>query len=249
MNIVAIIQARCNSSRLKDKVLADLDGEPLIERVLKRIKPIKIISNIVVATSHSVSDDRLVEWCKSKEVDYFRGSELNVLERYYHCAKAHAADVIVRVTADDPFKDPLIICHAINLLKNNNYDYVSNTIEPTYPEGIDIEVFKFKSLEVAFKEALLVSEKEHVTPYIWKNSEKFSLFNFKYKENLSHLRWTIDYLEDLEFARAIYQKMRSKKKQFLMHDILNLLSTHPEISEIQKNVVRNEGYLYSKQED
>ena len=248
MNIIAIIQARCNSSRLNNKVLADIDGKSLIERVVSRIKQVGIIDKVVLATSVSVSDNRLEEWCKNAKVDFFRGSESNVLERYYQCAKAFDANIVVRITADDPFKDPVVVSHAINLLVENNYDYVSNTIKPTYPEGIDIEVFRFESLEIAFKNATLASEKEHVTPYIWKNSIKFSLFNFEYKEDLSYLRWTIDYPEDLEFARAIYTKMRSKKEHFLMKDILCLLEKYPEIAKIQRSVIRNEGYLASMKE-
>jgi len=249
VNIVAIIQARCNSTRLNDKVLADIDGKPLIERVVSRIKQVGIIDKVVVATSVSISDDRLEEWCENSRIDFFRGSESNVLERYYQCAKAFNANIVVRITADDPFKDPEVINHAINLLIEKNYDYVSNTIKPSYPEGIDVEVFRFESLEIAFRNATLSSEKEHVTPYIWKNSIKFSLFNFEYKENLSYLRWTIDYVEDLEFVRAIYIKMRNKKEYFLMKDILSLLEIYPEIAEIQRSVIRNEGYLVSMKKD
>lgn len=249
MNIVGIIQARCDSKRLKNKIFADVNGRPLIERVVDRATYVKSIGKVVVATTKNISDDRLADWCVSKGVECFRGSESNVLERYYDCAKFYNANIVVRITADDPFKDPVIINHAINILIENNYDYVSNTIKPTFPEGLDVEAYKFESLEVAFKNATLSSEKEHVTPYIWKNNNKFSLFNFVYKRDLSHLRWTIDYIEDLEFARSVYRKMSKKKEHFLMEDILCLLDEYPELSNIQKGVVRNEGYLESIKED
>ena len=249
MNIVAIIQARFNSSRLNGKVLADIDGKPLVERVVRRVKQVDEIDKIVVATSISASDNPLEEWCKSKKINFFRGSESNVLERFYECAKAFDANIIVRITSDDPFKDPVIISQAVNLLIKNNYDYVSNTLNPTYPEGIDVEVFRFEALEVAFNNAILSSEFEHVTPYIWKDSIKFSLFNFEYTDNLSYLRWTIDYPEDLEFTRAVYIKMRNKAGIFLMKDILNLLKKYPELTKIQRNIIRNEGYLASIKED
>ena len=250
LNIVAIIQARCNSSRLTGKVLADIDGKPLVERVVNRIKQVELIDKVVVATSISASDNPLEEWCKSEKVDFFRGSESNVLERFYECAKAFDANIVVRITADDPFKDPVVISQAVNLLiNNNNYDYVSNTLKPTYPEGIDVEVFRFEALEVAFKNATLSSECEHVTPYIWKDSIKFSLFNFEYTKNLSYLRWTIDYPEDLEFTRAVYIKMRDKAGVFLMKDILSLLKKYPALTKIQRNIIRNEGYLTSIKED
>lgn len=245
MNIVAIIQARCNSTRLNNKVLAEINGKPLIERVVNRMKHVKAINKLVVATTTSDSDNRIVEWCIKNRIEFFRGSEANVLKRFYQCAVSYNADIVVRVTADDPLKDPEIISNAIALLIENQYDYVSNTIKPTYPEGIDIEVFKFEALEIAYKNARLNSEKEHVTPFIWKNNKQFLLFNFEYKENLSHLRWTIDYFSDLEFVRAIYKKIGKQNERFLMKDILLILEKHPEIANIQEDVIRNEGYKIS----
>jgi spore coat polysaccharide biosynthesis protein SpsF (cytidylyltransferase family) len=248
MNISAIIQARCNSTRLKNKVLADIDGKPLIGRIVDRVKQSEMIDRVIIATTTSPHDDSLMEWCKHNGIEGFRGSEFNVLERYYQCAMFYKSNIVVRITADDPFKDPVIIDYAINKLIEGNYDYVSNTIKPTFPEGIDVEVYRFRALELAFKNATLNSEKEHVTPYIWKNN-KFALLNFENEEDLSDLRWTIDYSEDLEFARAVYKKMRNKKKHFLMKDILDLLGEHPELSIIQKDVVRNEGYIGSVEND
>ena len=248
-NIVAIIQARCNSTRLKNKILMDIDGKSLIERVVERSMQSEMINRTVIATTTSAKDEPLIEWCQKRNVEYFRGSEKNVLERYYKCAKLYEADVIVRITADDPFKDPKINDYAINLLIENNYDYVSNTIRPTFPEGLDIEVFTYKALSTAYKNSSLDSEREHVTPYIWKNKDKFSLFNFEYLENLSHLRWTIDYTQDLEFVRAIYKKIKYKKSVLIMQDILDVLKSYPELSKIQTKVIRNEGYEKSIKED
>jgi spore coat polysaccharide biosynthesis protein SpsF (cytidylyltransferase family) len=244
-NIIAIVQARCNSSRLKNKIFMEIGGKPLIERVIERSLQSEIINKIVVATTVSASDDLLVDWCKKKNYECFRGSENNVLERYYKCAEFYKADVIVRITADDPFKDSKISDRAIKLLIENNYDYVSNTIQPTFPEGLDIEVFTCKSLSTAYKKATLDSEKEHVTPYIWKNKDQFYLFNFEHSENLSHLRWTIDYRQDLDFARAIYRKIKHKKEVFIMKDILDVLKLYPELSKIQSKITRNEGYKKS----
>lgn len=246
---IAIIQARCNSTRLKNKVLADVDGRPMIQRIIHRVRKCQLVSEVVVATSENLIDKKLVDWCNENEVNVFCGSEKNVLERFYQAAKKFEASVIVRVTADDPFKDPSIIDYAINLLLENRFDYVSNTIKPTFPEGIDIEVFKYSALERAFEEAELHSEKEHVTPYIWKNKDKFSLHNFEYAENLSNLRWTVDYVEDLEFARIVYKLLRHKDGVFLMEDVLELLKQYPELKCIQKDVVRNEGYLKSVEGD
>jgi spore coat polysaccharide biosynthesis protein SpsF (cytidylyltransferase family) len=244
-HVVGIIQARCDSTRLKNKVLANIEGKPLIERIYSRVKQVELIDQVVIATTNSAVDNVLTDWCIRKKINVFRGSEQNVLERFYECAKLYSADIIVRITADDPFKDSIIINHAVDLLIKNNYDYVSNTIKPTFPEGIDVEVFRFDSLKSAFQSARLDSEKEHVTPYIWKNIDKFSLYNFEHNKNISHLRWTIDYPEDLEFARAIYKKLQVKNDMFYMQDVLSVLDEFPELLDIQKKIIRNEGYLKS----
>lgn len=244
-HVVGIIQARCDSTRLKNKVLANIEGKPLIERIYSRVKQVELIDQVVIATTNSAVDNALTDWCIRKKINVFRGSEQNVLERFYECAELYSADIIVRITADDPFKDPIIINHAVDLLIKNNYDYVSNTIKPTFPEGIDVEVFRFNSLKSAFQSARLDSEKEHVTPYIWKNIDKFSLYNFEHNKNISHLRWTIDYPEDLEFARAIYKKLQVKNDMFYMQDVLSVLDKFPKLLDIQKKIIRNEGYLKS----
>jgi len=243
MKIVAIVQARMASTRLPGKVLLGLEGKPLIQRVVDKVL-CSNVDKVVVATTTSVSDDELVKWCKDNFISFFCGSENNVLKRYYECAKFYDADIVVRVTSDDPFKDPLVINEAIDILIGGQYDYVSNTIYPTFPEGVDIEVFTFGALKECFNNAVLYSEKEHVTPYIWKNDSVFSLYNFTYKENLSSLRWTIDYKEDLNFSRAVYKYLKHKKC-FLMKDILSILEQHPELYDLQKVVVRNEGYIRS----
>lgn len=243
MKVVAIVQARMSSTRLPGKVLLDLEGKPLIQRVVDRIL-CSNVDKVIVATTTSMNDDKLVKWCKDHSISFFRGSENNVLERYYECAKSCDADVVVRVTSDDPFKDPLVINKAIDTLIGGQYDYVSNTIYPTFPEGVDIETFTFDALKKCFNNAVLHSDKEHVTPYIWKNDRFFSLYNFTYEENLSSLRWTIDYKEDLDFFRAVYKHLKCKKC-FLMKDILSILEQHPEFYDLQRAVVRNEGYIES----
>ena len=249
LNVIGIIQARTGSTRLKNKIFEMIDNKLLIERVIDRVKQASLINKVVVATTMDSSDDVFTDWCEYNSVYVFRGSDDNVLDRFYKCAEFYKADVIVRITADDPFKDPIIINHAIDLLIKNNFDYVSNTINPTFPEGVDVEVFRFDSLKTAFYEAKLGSEKEHVTPYIWKNPEKFALHNFENNENISHLRWTIDYAEDLEFANAIYKKLRTKNNIFFMEDVLTVLKEFPEFLNIQKKVARNEGYFKSTEEE
>jgi len=129
-------------------------------------------------------------------------------------------------------------------LIEKNYDYVSNTLTPSFPEGLDIEVFTYTTLKRAYENATLESEREHVTPYIWKNKDIFKIFNFEYRENISHLRWTIDYEEDLEFVRDVCRKI-DMDNSFLMKDVLRVLKENPEITKKQKKVIRNEGYIKS----
>ena len=247
-NIVVIIQARLGSTRFENKVLKILYEKTLLEHIIERVSCSKYVNNIVVATTLNQEDDELINIAKTSQVSSYRGSVDNVLERFYFAAQEYNAHVIVRVTADDPFKDPTIMDMAIEYLINDNYDYVSNTIVPSYPEGIDIEVFSFEALKRAFFEAKLPSEKEHVTPYIWKNKGVFKLKNFFHTENLSNLRWTIDYEEDYLFARTIYEKLYPQKKIFLMADILNLINKDG-LPPAKRKVMRNEGYKKSIEDE
>jgi len=248
-NVIAIVQARVGSSRLNAKILKTLYDKALLEHIVERIKASRRINTIVIATTLAGADDIVCELSKKMGVAFFRGSDENVLDRFYNAAKKYHADVIVRCTADRPFKDPEIIDQAIGFLLDGQYDYCSNTIEPTYPEGLDIEVFTMSTLEKAYHEARLSSEKEHVTPYIWKNPQLFKLYNFKNDVDLSALRWTIDYESDYTFAKEIYKRLYPTKRLFLMNDILNVLAKEPEIGKINSSIIRNEGYLKSIEQE
>ena len=249
-NIVAIIQARIGSSRLRAKILKEVAPDiPLIKLVVDRAKATKLVDSVVVATTKQEEDDTLVDWCINNDVSVFRGDENNVLNRYFECACTFDADIILRITADDPFKDPDVNNKAIELLLENAYDYVSNTLTPSYPEGVDIEVFTYEALKTANKNAVLKSEKEHVTPYICNNkSNKFNTYNFLYNKDLSFMRWTIDYQEDLEFVQEICKHL-DISKNFSMEDILSITSMYPEIAAMENKVVRMEGYLKSVSEE
>jgi spore coat polysaccharide biosynthesis protein SpsF len=238
----AIIQARTGSTRLPAKTLRILHDRTLLGHVIERVAAARLIGEIIVATSTNAADDLIEELARRMGIGIFRGSETDVLARYHGAASACGADVVVRVTADDPFKDPEIIDHAVSLLASGKYDYCSNTIIPTYPEGIDIEAFTFDALDKAHREAVLTSEREHVTPYIWKRPERFRTHNFKNNEDLSGLRWTIDYQDDFEFAQAVYRRLCPSKRIFLMRDVLDLLRREPALGVSSTQVVRNEGY-------
>ncbi len=248
-NIVGLIQARMGSTRLPGKTLADIVGRPLLAHIIDRVRASETMTALVVATTILPEDQPIEDLARSIGVGIFRGSEDDVLDRFYQAARVAGADIIVRLTADDPFKDPVVLDHLVRyLLSHPELDYVSNTIEPTYPEGLDIEIFTFAALERAWQEARLPSEREHVTSYIWKNPTKFRVANLKHHEDLSHLRWTLDYEEDLIFTRRIYAELH-QKRIFLMDDILTLLRQKPELTEINAGIARNVGYLQSLAKD
>lgn len=248
--IVAIIQARMGSTRLQGKVLIDIQGKPLLEHVIDRVRMARLIDRMVIATTFNEKDKAIIEFAKNLNIPYYVGSEDDVLDRFYQAAKKYKAATIVRITPDDPFKDPEVIDKVISyyLKYKDGLDYVSNTIKPTYPEGLDVEVFSFEALEKAWKEAKKPSEREHVTPYIWNHPELFRLTNVENNEDLSHLRWTLDTEADLRFTQEIYARLY-RGQVFLMKDILALLSAEPELMQINQGVTRNVGYLRSLEQE
>ena len=240
------------SSRLPGKVLMDLEGKTVLERVIERVKISNFVDNVVVATTVSEQDDKIEILCKKIGVKIFRGSQDDVLDRYYQTAKffgADDADNIVRITSDCPLMDYRIIDLVIKVHLENKVQYTSNTFDETYPDGEDVEIFTFSALEKAWKEANLTSEREHVTPYIRKHPELFKLFNVKNDENLRDYRWTLDTKRDYEFIKAVYSDLYKIDPFFGMKQILNLLKNKPEIMDINKDILRNEGYLKSLRED
>ena len=246
MNI-AIIQARMGSSRFPNKTLKNIGGKPLLELIIERIKYTKCIDEIIIATTNEPEDDRLAEWIVNNNLKLYRGSSDDVLDRFYQASQlVNGIETIIRVTADDPFKDPEIIDLVYDRYLLEKADYASNTIVPTYPEGLDIEIFSYKSLKEAWLHAKLPSEREHVTPYIWKNKEKFKIISIENEKDLSFHRWTIDYKEDFEFVEKIFNNLYKKNQIFLMNDILEFLSNNTSIiPRTNKDIIRNEGYLKS----
>lgn len=248
--IVAIIQARMGSTRLPGKVLIDIQGKPLLEHVIDRVRMARLIDRMVIATTFNEKDKAIIEFAKNLNIPYYVGSEDDVLDRFYQTAKKYKAETIVRITADRPFEDPEVIDKVVSyyLSHKEGVDYVSNTIKPTYPEGLDVEGFSFEALGKAWKEAKKPSEREHVTPYIWNHPELFRLTNVENDEDLSHLRWTVDTEADLQFTREIYARLYHGQV-FFMKDILALLSAEPELARINKGITRYEGYLRSLEQE
>ena len=205
MYIIAIVQARMGSTRLPNKVMKPVGSEtPMIGVLLSRLSQSKEIDQIVLATSTDMCNQPLSEYVTKLGYNVFQGSENDVLDRYYQAALQYNPDVIVRITGDCPLVDSEVVDTVIKTYKESNVDYVSNTNPPTYPDGLDVEVFSFKALKIAWKEAKNLSEREHVTPFIYE-SEKFKIENIINKIDFSNERWTVDYPEDYEVIKSIFE--------------------------------------------
>lgn len=243
MKVNAIIQARCGSTRFPDKVFVDIDGKPLLWHVVDRLTYAKRIDDIVVATTIDSKDNRIEEWCQNENVKCFRGSENDVLNRYYSASVAFPSDVVVRVTADDPFKEPDVIDKVICKLLDEDLDLTTNNFPPSYPEGLDCEVFTFGVLKMMEKEAQDPFEREHVTQYVYRHPDKFKIGNLICDRQLSSYRWTIDNQEDYDMVRAVYAKRKDGVEGILLMDeILTILEQNPEIADMNSKVKRSAMY-------
>jgi spore coat polysaccharide biosynthesis protein SpsF len=244
MKVSAIIQARRSSTRFPDKIFKLIEKKPLLWHVVNRLRPSRTLDEIIIATTENEEDNKIVAWGKENNVKVFRGSQNDVLNRYYEAAKYSNSNVIVRITADDPFKDYRLIDQAVDLLQKGNYDFVSNNNPVSYPEGLDVEVLTFATLKLCNELAEDAFEKEHVTQYIFKNPDKFYIKNISSDVDLSSFRWTIDTEDDFVFATEVYKKLHFTGRLFLTEDICKLLNASPELAEINKEVKRST--LYNK---
>ena len=245
--IGCIVQARMGSSRLPKKVMEKIEKDfTILDYVIKQLKSSKNIEKIIVATTILKEDSIIFDYLFSHKCEVFRGSSEDVLDRFYQCAKKFSIDTIVRITADNPLIDPNIIDIAIDEYKNNKYDLVTNTLKRTFPFGTEVEVFSFKNLEKAWKNAKRPSEREHVTPFIRDPQNKFFLSNIEHQENLSHLRYTVDKIDDLKLVKEIIKNISIRP--ILIQDVIKLYKQKPEIFEINKNV-KHDGYESSLKKD
>ncbi|MBN1057660.1 acylneuraminate cytidylyltransferase [Clostridium botulinum] len=238
MKVVCIIQARMGSSRLPGKVLKSICDKTILEHDINRVKLSSNIHEIVVATTTNCEDDRIVEEAKRLGVNYFRGSEKDVLSRYYFAAKKSNADIVIRITSDCPCLDYKILSNMINMYldKSSNVDYMNNTIERTYPRGYDIEIFSFAALEKAFINAKEDYEREHVTPYLYDLNNKFRILSYKNSKDYSKYRVTLDTEEDFKVIKAIYQELYTSNEYFLLEDVIKYLERNPQIVKINESI-------------
>ena len=226
-NLLVILQARMNSSRFPGKVLALINGKPMIFWQILRIRKSKYVSEIVVATSEDRTDDDLALYLESIGVAVVRGDLENVYERFRKVLKQFDSKHFIRLTADCPLVMPDLIDSVFEKFTTEDCDYISNAINPTYPDGLDIEILKTQAFEKLSNMKLSKAEKEHVTLGIYSRKTEFKIFSFEDIYNLSGERWTVDYPEDLEFIRRVYAEFKGREGEFSLQDVSDLLSKYP----------------------
>jgi len=245
--IGCIIQARMGSSRLPGKVLMDSGhGKPLLYYVVNQLQHCEKVKNLVIATTTNQEDDEIEKFANNNSVSIFRGSEKDVLDRYFQCAKKYSFSTIVRITADCPLIDPQIVDRVIEKFFSGSYDYATNTLIHTFPIGTDVEVFSFSALERTWKHAELPSEREHVTPYIRK-SGNFKIVNVENDTNISELRLTVDRIEDVKLIKEILNNISTSP--IYLKNVLELFTRKPELIKINSHINHNEGFNKSLKED
>ena len=237
MKIIAIIQARMGSTRLPGKVLMDMEGRTVLARVVSRLRRATRIDEIAVATTNSAADDVIVRECSRLNISSFRGSENDVLDRYYQAARVFAAEAVVRITSDCPVIDPGLVDQTIELFLRQHGDYASNSFPPIYPRGLDVEVFTIAALEKAWRDARKPYEREHATPYFYEHPELFRLVSLRGQVDHSRYRWTLDTAEDLALLRTIYARFGGKD-DFSWCEIIQLMELEPELAELNSRVVQ-----------
>lgn len=238
-NILTIIQARSSSTRLPEKVLLPIQGKPLLIRMVERVMASQLKGKVIVATSNESDDDIIKRLCLDENIDCFRGSKYDLLERHYKAARFYNADVVIKIPSDCPLIDPGVIDKVIALYFENQgkYDYVSNLHPSTYPDGNDVEVMSINALKTAYYNATRSFEREHTTPYIWENPSLFSIGNVIWDTGLDYSmthRFTVDYPLDYLFVKTVYDDLYPTNKMFSLNDIIKYLSKHPMIMNLNQ---------------
>jgi len=228
-----IVQARMGSTRLPGKVLMEAAGKPLLHHLLERLSYCRLVDEVIVATTINKRDDVIEELCRSLEIAVYRGSEDDVLDRYYQAAKAREMTCVVRVTSDCPLIDPELIDEKISIFLNKlgEYDLITNRHPLTYVDGLDFDLIPFEALEAVWRSAREPHQREHVVPFFWESGMRVYNFEDSRKLFYSH-RWTLDYIEDFELIKSIYSGLYKNGEKFTTNDILEFLATRPELSKI-----------------
>ena len=235
--ISCIVQARVNSKRLPGKILMPVFGKSLLQHLLERLKKLKTIDDLIVATTKHKLDDETAKIAKLINVKIYRGDEHNVLKRYYDCAKINKASVIIRVTADCPLIDIKYINELLKIFLKNDYDYLSNLDLNYLPDGFHCEIFNFRSLEKAQKLAKSKFDREHVTSFLWSNPKIFSIHHYcgkKLKNHSKDIRLTLDYHEDYILIKEVFEKLYKKNKFFSLVEITAFLEKNKNFLKINE---------------
>lgn len=249
MKVIAVLQARTSSSRLPNKVMLPILGKPMLAHQIERVVKSKKIDKLIVATSKESSDNVIEQLCGELGVACFRGNLDDVLDRFYQTTVHEGAEHIVRLTGDCPLADPNVIDSIISRHLSKNSDYTSNSLPPTFPDGLDVEVMTFNALKKAWENAVLLSEREHVTLYLRREDVGNKIDNYENDFDLSDLRWTVDEPEDFKFVSKIYSELYQKNNNFGLQDVLLLLKKQPELNLINSGFTRNEGLVKSLAND
>ena len=252
-HVVAIIQARTSSTRLPNKVLLDIGGKPMLVHVFERTSMSKTVDQVVIATTINHADDPIEKLCVARNYPCYRGSEFDVLDRYYQAALLYDADIVVRITADCPVIDPQLIDYMVTTFLGKKpgethigtperrlpYDFAANRLPPpwgrSYPIGLDIEICTIETLEAAWREAEQPYQREHVMPFIYEHPERFRIWHATHDPDYGEKRWTVDTAEDLELMRRIFSYFQDRES-FGWEEILSLMEEHPELEEINQQV-------------
>jgi spore coat polysaccharide biosynthesis protein SpsF len=237
---VAIIQARMGSTRLPGKVLLRLADKTVLEHTIARVRDCSLLDGVVVATTDTARDDEIAAEAARCGAAVFRGSEDDVLSRYYFAALRELAEIVVRVTSDCPLFDGHLLTLMIERFSPRNsrrhIDYLSNTLNRTFPRGLDAEVFTFAALKTTHYEATTAAEREHVTPYLYRNPQTFAIENFENHTDLSEYRWTLDTPEDFQMIETVYSMLYRSQSRIRTSDVVELLAAHPEIAALNAHV-------------
>lgn len=250
MNPVAIIQARMGSTRLPGKVLRPIMGKPMLWHIVNRLRYVQEIYTVVVATSDAPADHTIIQFCKDNNIACFAGSENDVLDRFYQAALIHKGDPLLRVTGDCPFVDPDLIIRLLQLYEKGQYDHINIATGAgaifldggRFPDGLDTECFSFAALAKAWHEATNQIDREHVTPYIWRNPEIFRIGLLKADKDYSTLRWTVDNEVDFKLVSSVYNALYRDDRPFLMTDILRYFNEHPDLVKTNQHFIGKEQY-------
>jgi spore coat polysaccharide biosynthesis protein SpsF (cytidylyltransferase family) len=237
MKTVAIIQARMSSTRLPHKVLMDLGGQTVLARVIRRLSRSRMVSVFIVATTDLQVDDAIVRECQILGVSCFRGSEHDVLDRFYRAAQAVYAGSVVRITSDCPLIDAELVDDTVQIFEEQQADYASNVFPRTYPRGLDAEVFTMAALDRVWRQARAPHQREHVTPYFYEHPESFRLAFARSEADYSTYRWTLDTAEDLELLRSIYARF-GNHDNFGWREVVTLMEREPELAELNTHVIQ-----------